>query len=149
MKFLLCWNTIWWILYLNKLGRNAVHGSDSYEAAGREIDLLFPTITGKPSSISEDLNICRQQIPLQATRTGSTLEAGFRMPSRRSEKSKRPILQGDHNQVWAKEHFFFNISHQVCGANTPAGLDCDVSDEARWTASMVNNLDHIQSIAKL
>ena len=29
-----------------KLGRNAVHGSDSYEAAGREIDLLFPTITG-------------------------------------------------------------------------------------------------------
>ena len=29
-----------------KLFRNAVHGSDSYEAAGREIELLFPTITG-------------------------------------------------------------------------------------------------------
>ena len=28
------------------LFRNAVHGSDSYEAAGREIELLFPTITG-------------------------------------------------------------------------------------------------------
>mgnify|MGYP001326899540 CR=1 FL=1 len=26
--------------------RNAVHGSDSYESAGREIDLIFPQITG-------------------------------------------------------------------------------------------------------
>ena len=75
-------------------------------------------------------------------RTGSTLGAGLRMPSRRSEKSKRPILQGDHNNVWLKLsiRIGFNISHQVCGANAPAGLDCDVSDKARWTASMVNNI---------
>jgi len=32
--------------------RNAVHGSDSYEAAGREIDLLFPTITGDADGIN-------------------------------------------------------------------------------------------------
>ena len=31
---------------MQTLFRNAVHGSDSYEAAGREIELLFPTITG-------------------------------------------------------------------------------------------------------
>jgi len=32
--------------------RNSVHGSDSYEAAGREIDLLFPTITGGADGIN-------------------------------------------------------------------------------------------------
>ena len=31
---------------MQTLFRNAVHGSDSYEAAGREIEMLFPTITG-------------------------------------------------------------------------------------------------------
>ena len=35
-----------YIIYLRKTFRNAVHGSDSYEAAGREIEMLFPTITG-------------------------------------------------------------------------------------------------------
>ena len=38
-----------------------MHGSDSYEAAGREIDLLFPTITGK-SFITKVLNICCQDL---------------------------------------------------------------------------------------
>ena len=41
----------------------------------------------------------------QEMRMGSTLEAGLRMPSRRLEKSKRPILQGGHNTIWAAEEF--------------------------------------------
>ena len=32
--------------------RNAVHGSDSYESAGREIDLIFPQITGDADGIN-------------------------------------------------------------------------------------------------
>ena len=32
--------------------RNAVHGSDTYESAGREIDLIFPAITGDADGIN-------------------------------------------------------------------------------------------------
>ena len=133
-----------------KLARNAVHGSDSYEAAGREIDLLFPTITGKSSDqvlnnywkvFWSSLNVSLQHFPLQAMQTGSTLATGSRTPSRRSEKSRRPILQGGFDNVSAAQEVLTKLhekfSHQVCRANTPAGLDCDVSDEARWTSSMV------------
>ena len=81
-------------------------------------------------------NVCPQHIPLQAMRTGSTLAVGFRTLLRRSEKSRRPILQGGFNNAWPA----LTISHQVCRANAPAGLDCDVSDEARWTSSMVSQL---------
>ena len=42
------------------------------------------------------------------------------------------------------------FSHQVRRANTPAGLDCDVSDEARRASSMVQQLiHHIQSTLEL
>ena len=54
-----------------------MHGSDSYEAAGREIDLLFPTITGKASFISEDLNICRQQNSFTGDADGINFGSGL------------------------------------------------------------------------
>ena len=88
-----------------------MHGSDSYEAAGREIEMLFPTITGNVDLtitgtycllcchsmyVCFSLLISSQETPME-----STLETGSRRLSRRLAKNRRPTWQGGSQQFFS------------------------------------------------